>query len=177
MLRTLTRRPRRILMTVDALGGVWRYALDLARELSGGGDSIVLAGLGPEPSEEQAKEARSFAALAWLKTPPDWMTENQEALDALPGELRPLVRDYAIDILHLNAPTQAAGLDVQCPVVAVSHSCVVTWLHAVRGLTVDGAWAWQKDRNRCGFDVRMWWWRPAAAMPTCLKPATGRSNA
>ncbi|MER8608904.1 glycosyltransferase family 1 protein, partial [Mesorhizobium sp. M1233] len=38
MLRTLSPRPRRILMTVDAVGGVWRYALDLARQLVAGGD-------------------------------------------------------------------------------------------------------------------------------------------
>ncbi|TIT59238.1 MAG: glycosyltransferase family 1 protein, partial [Mesorhizobium sp.] len=86
MLQSLIRRPRRILMTVDAVGGVWRYALDLARELAHGGDSIVLAGLGPEPSEEQAKEVQAFAALAWLKTPPDWMTRNESDLERLPQE-------------------------------------------------------------------------------------------
>jgi len=152
MLQSLIRRQRRILMTVDAVGGVWRYALDLARELVAGGDSIVFAGLGPEPSEEQAKEARSFAALVWLKTPPDWMTQNQDDLDTLPRELRALVRDYVPDLIHLNAPTQAAQLDAPCPTVAVSHSCVVTWLNAVRGQTVNGGWAWHKDRNRRGFD-------------------------
>ncbi|WP_292393819.1 glycosyltransferase family 4 protein [Mesorhizobium sp.] len=148
-------------MTVDAVGGVWRYALDLARELAQGGDSIVLAGLGPGPSQEQAKEAQAFAALAWLKTPPDWMTRNEDDLDVLPQELAPLVRDYAIDLVHLNAPTQAVGLDVPCPVVAVSHSCVVTWLHAVRGQPVDGEWGWQKDRNRRGFD-----WANAVVAPS-----------
>ncbi|RWM75721.1 MULTISPECIES: glycosyltransferase family 4 protein [Mesorhizobium] len=161
MLQSLIRRPRRILMTVDAVGGVWRYALDLARELAHGGDSIVLAGLGPEPSEEQAKEVQAFAALAWLKTPPDWMTRNESDLERLPQELRALVCDCAIDLVHLNAPTQAVGLDVPCPVVAVSHSCVVTWLHAVRGQAVDGEWAWQKDRNRRGFD-----WANAVIAPS-----------
>ncbi|MER8863843.1 glycosyltransferase family 4 protein [Mesorhizobium sp. M0751] len=152
MLRTLSPPPRRILMTVDAVGGVWRYALDLARQLVAGGDSVLLAGLGPEPSRQQAEEAQSFAALTWLNTPPDWMTRNEHDLDALQQELHPLIRDYAIEIVHLNAPTQAAGLDVPCPVVAVSHSCVVTWFHAVKGQAADGEWAWQKDRNRRGFD-------------------------
>lgn len=161
MLQPLIRRSRRILMTVDAVGGVWRYALDLARELAQGGDSIVLAGLGPEPSEEQVKEAQAFAALAWLKTPPDWTTRNEDDLDRLPQELGPLVRDYAIDLVHLNAPTQAVGLDVPCPIVAVSHSCVVTWLRAVRGQAVDGEWGWQKGRNRRGFD-----WANAVIAPS-----------
>lgn len=152
MLRTLTPRSRRILMTVDAVGGVWRYALDLARELVKGGDSVLLAGVGPQPSSQQAEEAQSFTTLIWLNTPPDWMTRNAGDLDALSHELHAPIRDHAIDLVHLNAPTQAAGFDAPCPVVVVSHSCVVTWFHAVKGQAVDGAWAWQKERNRRGFD-------------------------
>lgn len=152
MLRTLTPRSRRILMTVDAVGGVWRYALDLARELVNGGDSVVLAGLGPPPSRQQADEAEAFAKLIWLNTPPDWMTRNGGDLDALPRELHAPMRDHAIDLVHFNAPSQAAGFDAPCPVVVVSHSCVMTWFHAVRGQAADGAWTWQKERNRRGMD-------------------------
>ncbi|RWH69403.1 glycosyltransferase family 4 protein [Mesorhizobium sp.] len=152
MLQSLIHRPRRILMTTDAVGGVWRYCLDLARELAAGGDSIVLAGLGPEPSPEQAREARSFATLVWLKSPPDWMTRDEKDLDRLPGELQSLAKAYAIDLVHLNAPAQAARLHLACPIVAVSHSCVATWLHAVRGQVPADAWSWQRDRNRAGFD-------------------------
>ncbi|TPK76904.1 glycosyltransferase family 4 protein [Mesorhizobium sp. B2-4-18] len=152
MLRTLTPRKRRILMTVDAMGGVWRYALDLARELVNGGDSVVFAGLGPQPSRQQAEEARSFATLIWLNTPLDWMTRSAGDLDRLPLELRAPIRDYAIDLVHLNGPTQAVGLDAPCPVIAVSHSCVTTWFHSVKGQALDSAWSWQKERNRRGFD-------------------------
>ncbi|WP_214476703.1 glycosyltransferase family 4 protein [Mesorhizobium sp. dw_380] len=152
MLRTLTPRKRRILMTVDAMGGVWRYALDLGRELVNGGDSIVFAGLGPQPSRQQAEEAQSLATLIWLNTPLDWMTRSSGDLDALPGELHAPLRDHAIDLVHLNAPTQAVEFDAPCPVIVVSHSCVTTWFHAVRGQALDSAWAWQKERNRRGFD-------------------------
>ncbi|MBZ9794372.1 glycosyltransferase family 4 protein [Mesorhizobium sp. ES1-4] len=152
MLRTLSPRKRRILMTVDAMGGVWRYALDLGRELVKGGDSIVFAGLGPEPSRQQAEEARSFATLVWLNLPLDWMTHDASDLDALPRELRAPMRDHAIDLVHLNAPTQAVGLDAPCPVIAVSHSCVTTWFHAVREQALDSGWTWQEERNRRGFD-------------------------
>ncbi|CDX22574.1 Glycosyl transferase group 1 [Mesorhizobium sp. ORS 3324] len=153
MLQSLIHRPRRIVMTTDAVGGVWRYSLDLARALVAQGDSVVLAGLGPRPTHEQAREAQSFATLAWLKTPPDWMTRNENDLDDLPGELRSLARAHGADLVHLNAPAQAAKLDLPCPIVAVSHSCVVTWLRAVRGrdAAADG-WGWHKDRNRAGFD-------------------------
>ena len=57
MLRSLIGRPTRVLMTVDAVGGVWRYALDLAGALAAQGCAIFLAGLGPEPSAGQRREA------------------------------------------------------------------------------------------------------------------------
>ncbi|MBZ9991179.1 glycosyltransferase family 4 protein [Mesorhizobium sp. BH1-1-5] len=152
MLQSLIQRPRRILMTTDAVGGVWRYSLDLARELAAGGDSVVLAGLGPEPSPEQVREARSFATLIWLECPPDWMTRDEKDLDQLPCELQEIASAYAIDLVHLNAPAQAAGLELNCPIVAVSHSCVVTWLHVVRAQMAVGDWTWQRERNRMGFD-------------------------
>ncbi len=152
MLQSLIRHPRRILMTTDAVGGVWRYSLDLARAMAAEGNSIVLAGLGPEPSRDQAAEARSFATLAWLTTPPDWMTRNENDLDRLPAELDALVSAHAIDLVHLNAPTQAVGLELRCPIVVVSHSCVVTWLHAVRGDVIAGDWVWQWERHRAGFE-------------------------
>ena len=42
--------PLRLLMTTDAVGGVWRYALDLCRTLSLEGVTPILVGLGPKPS-------------------------------------------------------------------------------------------------------------------------------
>ncbi|TIS10947.1 MAG: hypothetical protein E5X09_14290, partial [Mesorhizobium sp.] len=65
---------------------------------------------------------------------------------------RELATAYAADLVHLNAPAQAAEVDLPCPILVVSHSCVVTWLHAVRGQVPTDAWAWQKDRNRAGFN-------------------------
>ena len=42
----------RLLMTVDAIGGVWRYAMDLAAELRDHGVETVFACLGPAPSAQ-----------------------------------------------------------------------------------------------------------------------------
>jgi glycosyltransferase involved in cell wall biosynthesis len=152
MLRSLARQPRRILMTVDAVGGVWNYATTLGREMKRTGLALVYAGVGPEPSAEQQAEAEAIGTVVWLRTPPDWMTDRPEALDGLRDELPALVREHAIDLIHLNAPSQAAGLEVPCPVVAVSHSCVVTWFHAVLGEPVPDAWNWYEEQNRKGFE-------------------------
>ncbi len=131
----MTHAIRRILMTVDAVGGVWRYALDAARGLGERGVSVVLAGLGPKPSEDQWAEARALPRtdVVWLDAPLDWMTDDEAALDRLPGILARLVDELCIDLVQVNLPSQAAGLALPCPVVAVSHSCVVTWWDAVRG--------------------------------------------
>ena len=49
MLRDSVNRPQRILMTIDAVGGLWRYGVDLARGLAAQGIACVLVGFGPEP--------------------------------------------------------------------------------------------------------------------------------
>lgn len=147
--------PRRVLMTVDAVGGVWRYALDAARGLNERGVSVVLAGLGPEPSPDQWAEARALdrTDMVWLDAPLDWLAGDERALDGLPALIARLVEELCIDLVQVNLPSQAAGLALPCPVVAVSHSCVPTWWAAVRAGALPPAFAWQKRANRRGFDA------------------------
>ncbi|MDW6023596.1 glycosyltransferase family 4 protein [Mesorhizobium sp. BAC0120] len=151
MLQSLMRK-RRILMTVDAVGGVWRYAIDLAGGLTQRGHSIVLVGVGPGPSDDQRREAERIGALVWLQSPLDWTVENEDSLEDLPAELTAVAHEHGVDLVHLNAPSQACGLEFSCPVVAVSHSCVVTWFHTVKTEAPPAPWEWQKRRNRRGFD-------------------------
>jgi len=146
-----TTRPRRILMTVDAVGGVWRYAMDAAAGLRAHGTDMVFAGLGPPPSAGQRAEAEALGSLVWLEQPLDWMVENEAALDGIPGALQRLTLETGADLLHLNLPSQAAGLRVDRPVVVVSHSCVVTWFRAVRDSAPPPDWHWQARRNEDGF--------------------------
>lgn len=152
MLRRMNRPPGRILMTLDAVGGVWRYALDLARGLKTQGCSVVLAGLGPAPSPSQRRECETIGKVVWCRTPPDWMTRSEEELDGFPAELEALVADHGVDLVHLNCPSQACGIRVRCPVAVTSHSCVVTWFRAVRDTQVPADWLWHYSRNRSGFD-------------------------
>jgi glycosyltransferase involved in cell wall biosynthesis len=88
--------------------------------------------------------------LLWLDLPLDWMVEDERALDAIPAALARLVEAHAIDLVHLNLPSQAYGLDLPVPIVAVSHSCVPSWFRAVRGSDVPPGWAWQQRRNAAG---------------------------
>ena len=56
--------PKLVLMTADCVGGVWTYALDLARALSARGVSVALATMGRPPSGAQRAEAGSVPGLS-----------------------------------------------------------------------------------------------------------------
>ena len=142
--------PRRILMTVDAVGGVWRYAMDAARALRLEGVATLFTGLGPPPSRQMIEEARAIGELEWLDAPLDWMVRDPAALSQVPAMLAELASARGVDLLHLNLPSQAAGLSVDLPVVVVSHSCVGTWFASVRGTLLPADWQWQEDINRRG---------------------------
>jgi glycosyltransferase involved in cell wall biosynthesis len=148
----MIRRRARILMTLDAVGGVWRYAMDLAAGLRRQGMEIVFAGLGPAPSVTQTAEAKALGQLVWLDAPLDWMASSRAEISAAPTEISRIARDYHVDLLHLNLPSQAARIDTPLPVVVVSHSCVVTWFAAVRRTPVPPDWGWQRDANKEGFE-------------------------
>lgn len=67
---TGNRHTQRVLTTVDSVGGVWRYALDLAAELKARcGTETLFLGFGPHPSSEKAKEALAIGDLVWLNLP------------------------------------------------------------------------------------------------------------
>lgn len=75
---------RRVLMTVDAVGGVWRYAMELARGLLAHDVGVLFAGLGPEPSRAQADEALRLGKLVWLEEPLDWIAPDEAAVKGFP---------------------------------------------------------------------------------------------
>ena len=71
--------PRRTLMTLEAVGGVWRYAMDLAATLRDHGVTTVFAGFGPLPSEAQRQEAEGIGELVWNNAPLDWTADSADA--------------------------------------------------------------------------------------------------
>ena len=145
--------PRRILMSVDAVGGVWRYAMDLASALQQRGTGVVFACLGPVPSPAQRSEAEAIGPFFQLDAPLDWTAQDESDLTAVPGLIAGLAARTGVDLIHLNLPSQAAGLRTDLPVVVVSHSCVVTWFRAVRGTGVPPGWEWQQRLNQSGFEA------------------------
>jgi UDP-glucuronate decarboxylase len=142
--------PRRILMTVDAVGGVWRYAMDLGSSLREAGVDVIFYGFGPPPDEEKRIEARRIGDLLWSDAPLDWTAAEEGDLDVIPSLLRRAVEKRCVDLVHLNLPSQAYRLDLPVPVIAVAHSCVVTWFRAVRHSSPPPSLRWHEKRTREG---------------------------
>jgi glycosyltransferase involved in cell wall biosynthesis len=142
----------RLLMTIDAVGGVWRYGLDLARELGAEGVACLLAGCGPEPDAAQREECQSLrnVTLQWTGLPLDWMVAEASALHEVAGTLAMMAHKWGAHMVHLNLPSQAARFPADVPVVVTSHSCLATWWRAVKGGDPPLDWQWQQELTARG---------------------------
>lgn len=137
----------KVLMTADAVGGVWQYSVDLARGLSEQGISTVLAVIGPSPSAVQKKAVSQLSAVTLVNTglPLDWMANSRASVQQAGEALVELASRHSVDIVHLNSPAFAADVRFRQPVVAVAHSCVATWWDAVKDDALCDTFKWRSD--------------------------------
>src|SRR5437660_102407 len=72
----------RLLMTTDAVGGVWRYSVDLAKALASRGIQPILVALGPVPDDSMMTEVRSIPDLQLIVTglPLDWTAQEESEI-------------------------------------------------------------------------------------------------
>lgn len=124
----------KILMTADAVGGIWRYSLDLARELSFHQMETHLAVLGPPPDAEQTAEAAAVPGLTLYTSNYrlEWMDDPWEDVENASVWLKTLYHSIGPDLVHLNHYCLAPP-DGNAPVVMVTHSCIYSWWQAVYG--------------------------------------------
>ena len=131
--------PAKILMTTDAVGGVWTYALELCRALPS--VRFVLANMGPPPSRDQRAELAELLHVA-LEAAPfrlEWMEEPWDDVEQAGHWLRELEAVHQPDVVHLNGYVHAA-LPWRAPVVVAGHSCVLSWWRAVKGGPPPRSW-------------------------------------
>lgn len=128
-------------MTADTLGGVWTYALELARALEPYGVEFTIATMGAWLTREQIAETRlvsnveiceSDFKLEWMSSPWRDVQRAGEWLLTLAAERHP-------DVIHLNNYAHGA-LHWPAPVLVVAHSCVLSWWQAVRGESAPAEW-------------------------------------
>lgn len=141
-----------LLMTADAVGGIWTYALDLSRGLRARGLTVTVAVIGPGLDQDRRADAAAAGiAVVDLGHRPEWLAETPREVAQAGDALAALVKQSGADLLQLNHPALAAATAFAVPVLAVCHSCVATWWAAVRGTPLPAEFQWQADAVRAGY--------------------------
>lgn len=165
-----------VLMTADAVGGVWQYATGLAAELAGEGFGVTLAVMGPAPDASQRRCLDGVPGVRLVETglPLDWMCNNPAEVAAAALGLARLVRACGADLLHCNSPALLGAAPFPVPVLAAAHGCITTWWQAARGgAPVDPALAWHGDLMRRGLCVADAVVAPSASFAATLEATYG----
>ena len=145
--------PQRILMTCDAVGGVWTYALDLAKALQQYNIDIIMAVMGPAPGRQQWEEileisnVTAFAGGFKL----EWMNDPWQDVEKAGRWLLDFESYHNPDVIHLNGFVHG-GLPWQAPKIIVGHSCVLSWWEAVKRDSAPPSWDRYREEVKMGLE-------------------------
>ena len=171
-------RPPSVLMTADAVGGVWSYAVGLCRSMPE--PRFVLATMGPRPDQAQSALIRELENVTLVESDYhlEWMVEGGVDFPESRDWLIDLIRRHEIDIVHVNGYAHAR-LGVACPVVVVAHSDVLSWWEAVHKSAPPPEWAGYGEKVIAGLAVATRIIAPTAAVLDDLErhyvPVTNRA--
>jgi len=141
----------KVLMTADAVGGVWTYAYELSRALAAHDIDVVIAVMGPAPSPRQWLDAEALpnVRLDHAAFKLEWMDDPWSDVERAGGWLLALAVREQVDVVHLNGYAHAA-LPWPCPVVVVAHSCVCSWWQAVHAEPAPAQWDRYRESTAAG---------------------------
>ncbi len=129
----------RILMTADAVGGVWTFARELISGLLTKADvSVFLVTVGPLPSAQQMAALHEMQAempgfaFECLDGALEWQQDNADTYSRYEKRLLDRITSFRPDLIHSNQFCFGA-LPVSTPKLLVAHSDVLSWHRAVRG--------------------------------------------
>ncbi len=164
----------KLLMTADAVGGVWQYAVDLIAGVTPENVEVLLVTLGPEPSEAQRKQLSPLPqvnlvcgnySLEWMQNPWSDVDASGEWLLKLESEFKP-------DLIHLNGYSHGS-LPWRKPVLVAAHSCVYSWWRAVHNSAPGVEWSEYKQRVTAGLAASSIVVAPSAAMAKSVQDEYG----
>jgi glycogen(starch) synthase len=166
---------RRILMTTDAVGGVWGYALTLAGGLAASGVNVMLATMGPLPSVAQRAQVAALPGVTLRESEfrLEWMQDPWADVERAAGWLLELEQEFAPDVVHLNGFVHAA-VSWRAPVVVAAHSCVLSWWRAVRGGEAPAEWEDYRNNVLAGLHSADAVVAPTRAMLNTIEQNYGR---
>jgi glycogen(starch) synthase len=162
-------------MTADAVGGVWSYALELARALAPHDTETVLATMGPLPSDAQRAEVSrlSNVQLETSEYDLEWMVDPWADVERAGEWLLALEEREQPDLVHLNGFVHAA-LPWRAPVCVVAHSCACSWWRAVKREPAPHSWDRYRAEVRAGLHAATMVIAPTRAMLNALAAEHGR---
>lgn len=141
--------PLTVLMTADAVGGVWSFAAGLCRSLPQ--TRFVLATMGPRPLPAQGEEICRLDNVMLVESDYrlEWMAAGGSDFAESCGWLVDLVKSHGVDIVHVNGYAHA-GIEVDRPVLVAAHSDVLSWWEAVQKQTPLSEWDGYRRRVAAG---------------------------
>ncbi|WP_226989403.1 glycosyltransferase family 4 protein [Desulfuromonas sp. TF] len=142
-----------VLMTTDAVGGVWDYSLELASNLLTCGIETVLVTMGPRPTNAQREKVQALNLFLeegdFLL---EWMPGSDRDIRRAGSWLLQLEKKIRPDLIHLNGYAHA-NLPWKAPCLVVAHSCVLSWWQAVKSCPAPAKWNAYARRVRRGLRV------------------------
>jgi glycosyltransferase involved in cell wall biosynthesis len=140
----MTPNASHILISTDAVGGVWRYTQTLALGLVQRGWSVTVLCLGPAPSKSAVAELmRNGIEIRICDLPLDWLATAPEQVHEAGKTIARIAEAVGADSIHLHSPSYAACDSFPVPVVATSHSCLGTWWDSVRAGAPPADFTWR----------------------------------
>jgi glycogen synthase len=137
-----------VLVTADAVGGVWTYIRELVTGLVSRGVRVTLVSFGEIPTQRQTDWMDRLPNVDFRPTGfhLEWMQDAEEDVKLSSEYLATIVQEVKPDLLHLNQYCYGA-LDVAVPRIVVAHSDVVSWWVSVHGEEPkESRWiSWYRD--------------------------------
>ena len=146
-------RPPRVLMTADTVGGVWTYAVELARQFDARGVQVAIATMGAPLALHQRQQLADTSSVTLFDSSYrlEWMQQPWDDVDAAGRWLLQIAREFQPDSGHLT-PVAVGALAFEAPTLLVAHSCVLSWWRAVHGCAAPSEWDTYRERVARGLN-------------------------
>lgn len=139
----------RLLLTTDAVGGVWDYSVTLSRELERRGHTVLLAVLG-DPEPQQIDQLPEGIAIECRNLRLEWMPDSGDDVEVAGRWVERLARSWGAQLVHLNQLAYSGVTAFTAPTVVVVHSDVCSWFGEVHGAEAPAEWDLYRRWVRAG---------------------------